>query len=81
MFAFALYDDTVGWSEHDAAMDGGVKLQIVNLLKAFRVLRGGLQSRFAHMLAVEALKPLGNAVTDNCSFVWLSIIRSSDYHR
>lgn len=29
----------VGWSEHDAAMDGGVKLQIVNLLKAMRVLR------------------------------------------
>lgn len=30
---------TVGWSEQDAAIDGGVKLQIVNLLKAFRVLR------------------------------------------
>lgn len=29
----------VGWSEHDAALSGGVKLQIVNLLKAFRVLR------------------------------------------
>lgn len=32
----------VGWSEHDAQIDGGVKLQIVSLLKAFRVLRGRL---------------------------------------
>lgn len=31
--------DVVGWSEQEAALDGGVKLQIVNLLKAFRVLR------------------------------------------
>lgn len=30
---------TVGWSEQEAAIEGGVKLQIVNLLKAFRVLR------------------------------------------
>ncbi|PXF47056.1 Immediate early response 3-interacting protein 1 [Gracilariopsis chorda] len=29
----------VGWSEQEAAIEGGVKLQIVNLLKAFRVLR------------------------------------------
>lgn len=29
----------VGWSEQEAALHGGVKLQIVNLLKAFRVLR------------------------------------------
>ncbi|CAN8065377.1 unnamed protein product [Agarophyton chilense] len=29
----------VGWSEQQAAIEGGVKLQIVNLLKAFRVLR------------------------------------------
>lgn len=29
----------VGWSEQEAALDGGLKLQIVNLLKAFRVLR------------------------------------------
>lgn len=29
----------VGWSEQEASLHGGIKLQIVNLLKAFRVLR------------------------------------------
>lgn len=33
------FGDAVGWSEQEASMQGGIKLQIVNLLKAFRVLR------------------------------------------